>query len=173
MRRASKNRHIWPKLPRTGASSTRSCLPSGTSTACGIGVEENECRDPPLPGTQLTGPCLSVIRLSDIRLTGRITLGPEFGRMCAPGDGQGQWVKGDGFTFTVPVPSHDRPRGWDRWDPQSMLISTGGGDILRLLLLVSDSEHDAVWRLVDRRSQGESSPLRTGVLARAWVFRVG
>jgi hypothetical protein len=73
----------------------------------------------------------------------------------------------------VPVPSHDRSRGWDRWDPQSMLISTGGGDILRLLLLVSESEHDAVWRLVDRRSQGESSPLRTGVLAQAWVFRVG
>ena len=44
---------------------------------------ENECRDPPLPGKQLTGPCLSVIRLSDRHLTGRVTLRHKCGRMCA------------------------------------------------------------------------------------------
>ena len=44
-------------------------------------TRDSECRDPPLPGTQLTGPCLSVIHLSDIRLTGRITLRHRFGHM--------------------------------------------------------------------------------------------
>ena len=40
----------------------------------------------------------------------------------------------------VPVPSHEQWRGRARWDPQGMLISTGwGGDVLRLLLLLSDS----------------------------------
>src|SRR5262245_41491974 len=33
----------------------------------------NECRDSPLPGTELTGPCLTVIRRSDIRLMAGVT----------------------------------------------------------------------------------------------------
>ena len=74
-------RGTWPCKSRSRARDT------GANSAIPQKLDrDSECRDPPLPGTQLTGPCLSVIRLSDIRLTGAITLGREFGQMCAAGN---------------------------------------------------------------------------------------